>query len=49
MGIDPGNVRNWIEKSSKEQGMAPSGEGAIQVELRQLRKEKARLLMEREI
>jgi transposase len=49
LGIDPGNVRNWIKQLGKEAGHAPSGEGAVQAELRRLRKENARLLMEREI
>ena len=49
LGIDPANVRGWVEKFSGEAGVAPSGEGALQVELRRLRKENARLLMERDI
>jgi transposase len=49
LGIDPANVRGWVEKFSGEDGLAPSGEGALQAELRRLRKENARLLMEREI
>ena len=49
LGIDPANVRGWVEKFSNEAGMAPSGEGAVQAELRRLRKENAQLLIEREI
>src|SRR4051812_41560186 len=49
LGVDPANVRGWIEKFGSEQGLAPSGEGAVQAELRRLRKENARLLMERDI
>ena len=49
LGIDPANVRSWVEKFSNEAGMAPSGEGAVQAELRRLRKENAQLLIEREI
>jgi len=49
LGIDPANVRNWVEKLSAQDGLAPSGEGALKAELRRLRKENARLLMEREI
>ncbi len=49
LGIDAGNVRNWVERYSGEAGLAPSGEGALAAELRQLRKENARLLMERDI
>ena len=49
LGVDPANVRGWIEKFSAEAGLAPSGEGALKAELRRLRKENAQLLMEREI
>ncbi len=44
LGIDPANVRGWVAKFSDEAGVAPSGEGAVQAELRRLRKENARLL-----
>jgi transposase len=49
LGVDAGNVRNWVEKFSAEAGVAPSGEGALKAELRRLRKENARLVTEREI
>ena len=49
LGVDPNCVRGWVEKFGPEAGLAPSGEGALQAELRRLRKENARLLMEREI
>lgn len=49
LGVDPGSVRHWIKKFSSEDGLAPSGEGAAQTELRRLRKENAQLRMEREI
>jgi transposase len=49
LGVDPNCVRGWVEKFSSEAGLAPSGDGALQAELRRLRKENARLLMEREI
>ena len=49
LGIDAANVRGWVEKFSAEAGLEPSGEGALKSELRRLRKENARLLMEREI
>ena len=49
LGVDPNCVRGWIGKFSSEAGLAPSGEGAMAAELRRLRKENARLLMEREI
>ncbi len=37
------------QKFSAEAGLAPSGQGAVQAELRQLRKQNAQLRMEREI
>lgn len=49
LGVDTGSVRYWIEKLGSEKDMAPAGEGAVQAELRRLRKENARLLMERDI
>ncbi|HEX4054222.1 MAG TPA: transposase [Tepidisphaeraceae bacterium] len=49
LGIEPSTVRYWVEKFSGEEGLAPSGEGALKAELQRLRKENARLLMEREI
>ena len=49
LGVDPGNVRNWVEKFSAEDGVALSEQGALKAELRRLRKENAQLLMEREI
>ena len=49
LGIDPSNVRGWVEKYSSEPGIAPSGDGAVAAELARLRKENARLLMERDI
>ena len=49
LGVEPGSVRDWVGKFSSEAGAAPSGEGALRAELRRLRKENARLLMEREI
>jgi transposase len=49
LGVDPANVRGWVEKFSAEAGLAPSSEGSLKAELRRLRKENAQLLMEREI
>ena len=49
LGVDPNSVRDWVEKLSADAGVAPSGEGALQAELRRLRKENTRLLMERDI
>lgn len=49
LGVDPTSIREWVQKFSSEAGLAPTGEGAMAAELRRLRKENARLLMEREI
>jgi transposase len=49
MGVDPNSLRGWIKQYSTEAGAAPSGDGAVQAELRRLRKENARLIMERDI
>lgn len=52
LGVHPKSIRDWIDQFSAEPGAggtAPSGEGALQAELRRLRKENAQLLMEREI
>jgi transposase len=49
LGVDPNCVRGWVAKFGQEAGTAPSGEGALAAELRRLRKENSRLLMERDI
>jgi len=49
LGVDQGSVRHWVERFSVEAGLAPSGDGALKAEVQRLRKENARLLMEREI
>ena len=49
LGIDPNSLRGWLAKFGTEAGVAPTGEGAVQAELRRLRKENARLMMERDI
>jgi transposase len=49
LGVDAASVRYWVEKFGHEKDTAPAGEGAVQAELRRLRKENARLLMERDI
>ena len=49
LGVDAASVRSWVAALSGEAGAVPTGEGAVQIELRRLRKENARLLMERDI
>lgn len=49
LGVDPACVRGWVTKQAGQAETAPSGEGAMAAELRRLRKENARLLMERDI
>jgi transposase len=50
LGVDQSSVRQWVERLSAEAGLAPTGEGAaLKAEVQRLRKENARLLMEREI
>ena len=33
LGVDPASVREWVKKFSEEDGLVPSGEGAVQAEL----------------
>ena len=49
LGVDPARVREWGKTFSAENGLAPTGEGLAQAELRRLRKENAQLRMEQEI
>jgi transposase len=51
LGIDASNIRGWIDAFARagDEQAKPTGDGALQAELRRLRKENARLLMEREI
>ena len=39
LGVDNGSVRDWVKKFSSEAGMAPTGEGVLAAESRQLRKD----------
>ncbi len=49
LGVDAASVREWVRKFSAEEGLVPSGDGAVQAELRRLRKENGRLRMEQDI
>lgn len=49
LGVDPNCVRYWVAQLSSEPGLGPSGDGAQAAEIQRLRKENARLLMERDI
>ena len=49
LGIDPGNVRDWVKQFAGAPEAAPTEHGALKAELRRLRQENARLLMERDI
>jgi transposase len=52
LGVDRANVDFWVKRyagEAGEAGAAPTGEGALKAEIQRLRKENARLLVEREI
>jgi transposase len=49
LGVDRTSIREWLKKFGSETGVAGSGETAVEAELRRLREENKRLLMEREI
>jgi transposase len=49
LGVDGNCVRYWVKQFAGEPGYAPSGDGALVAEVQKLRKENARLRMEREI
>ncbi len=49
LGVDQGSIRGWLKKFAPQPGAEPSSEAAIQAELRRLREDNKRLLMEREI
>jgi transposase len=49
LGVYPGSIRSWLQKFPAGGAASPSGESALKAELRRLREENKRLLMEREI
>ena len=49
LGIDPASLRQWLKKFPAEGNAAANSEGAMRTELKRLREENKRLLMEREI
>ena len=49
LGVDPNSIRYWVKKFPGNGSGAVAGEGALRAELRRLREENKRLLMEREI
>ena len=49
LGVDPGSIRGWLQKFPAGGTANPSGESALKAEVRRLREENKRLLMEREI
>jgi len=49
LGVDPNSIREWVKKFPGNGSGASGGEGALRAEVRRLREENKRLLMEREI
>ena len=49
LGIDPGSLRSWLKQFPADGAPLPDQAGSVQTELRRLREENRRLLMEREI
>jgi transposase len=49
LGVDPNCVRNWMAKYGIQPELSPTGDGALAAEIQKLRKENARLIMERDI
>jgi len=49
LGVDVTSIRSWLKKFGSEVSGNANGESALRAELRRLREENKRLLMEREI
>jgi transposase len=49
LGVDATSIRNWLKKFSAEVGGGATDEAALRAELRKLREENKRLLMDRDI
>ena len=51
LGVDPNSIRDWVRKLGGEEdgAAAPNGEASLRAEVQRLRKENARLVMERDI
>jgi transposase len=49
LGVDPNSLREWLKKFSTEAEGGVSGQAGLRAEVRRLREENKRLLMEREI
>jgi transposase len=49
LGVDGTSIRDWLKKFSPETGGGNTSDSAMRAELRRLREENKRLLMEREI
>jgi transposase len=49
LGVDVTSIRSWVKKFGAEAGGDGQGDAALRAELRRLREENKRLLMEREI
>jgi transposase len=49
LGVEPSSIRDWVKKFAPEAGGGTNSPSAMRAELRRLREENKRLLMEREI
>ena len=49
LGVDPSTLRAWVERYKPEASAMPGSESELKAEVQRLRKENARLVMEREI